>query len=409
MCPDVVKGVYLSGWEYNRLLQDDLFQPRISALPGEILWNGGAYFWMFEEVWCTKESLDNEIASATMMGWATGRIFEELALKGILRPLDWKADLNQVTKGALERAHRSLREGYGSVSKPELRTAIENRDIRTLENLKMRLLTPIGENLGLALGSTPNSLELPEWRGPANTPTIAAQKAVRDFLSKVAQPVVKLNPDNSLPTGIRLCNPPGTGLSDAVKQEQKRIQREHEAPMISELLAGEGQFTGAEGFVPYFAALTQHKHAYDAINIQLLRDWKENVKRLTELRQAAKKHLWPALHEEWLPQIMADPTAGARLSPKIAAATRLLGHLDMPTTLAITTVPVGTFGLARTLTEMTNLSMPTATAVATATGSAATLAIAANKELRDIIKDLKNRRNLALFYQQAKAISNRTK
>ena len=35
-------NIYLSGWEYNRLLSKDPTEPRISALPAEILWNGAA-------------------------------------------------------------------------------------------------------------------------------------------------------------------------------------------------------------------------------------------------------------------------------------------------------------------------------------------------------------------------------
>lgn len=67
-------SVYLSGWEYNRLLQDDPAQPRVSALPASILWNGSHQLWMFENVFCARESFENEVEATDMLGWVTGTI-----------------------------------------------------------------------------------------------------------------------------------------------------------------------------------------------------------------------------------------------------------------------------------------------------------------------------------------------
>ena len=79
MKPPKINSVYLSGWEYNRLLQSEPWQPRNSALPGEVLWNGSAQFWLFENIYCTKEALDNENVAGQELNWATGKIFTELS------------------------------------------------------------------------------------------------------------------------------------------------------------------------------------------------------------------------------------------------------------------------------------------------------------------------------------------
>jgi len=71
-------GIYLSGWEYNRLLQRDPIARRNSALPAEIPWNGAAPLWLFRNVFCTQEGIDNEWRAYELLGWPTGRIFTEL-------------------------------------------------------------------------------------------------------------------------------------------------------------------------------------------------------------------------------------------------------------------------------------------------------------------------------------------
>lgn len=89
-----VNGIYLPGWEYNRALADEPCEPRNSALPGALLWDGAAPLWMFEKVYCTKDSLDNELLAAEELGWATSRIFGQLASGvgdsgPILEAVDW--------------------------------------------------------------------------------------------------------------------------------------------------------------------------------------------------------------------------------------------------------------------------------------------------------------------------------
>ncbi len=70
-------SIFLSGWEYNRVLRSDPFQSVTSGLPAQALWNGSAQFWMFKDVYCTKESLIGDLAAA-----------EDLGCKGVKSALD---------------------------------------------------------------------------------------------------------------------------------------------------------------------------------------------------------------------------------------------------------------------------------------------------------------------------------
>ena len=123
-----INSVYLSGWEYNKLLQNDPLKPRNTALPAEILWNGAAQLWLFEKVLCTKESLESERYAAETLGWASCKIFAELADSrfGIIETVDWNRDLKETTKEALKARHKKLRED----NKPEdIRSAIREKDV----------------------------------------------------------------------------------------------------------------------------------------------------------------------------------------------------------------------------------------------------------------------------------------
>ncbi|MDE1672676.1 hypothetical protein [Nocardia gipuzkoensis] len=403
--PDVVEGVYLSGWEYNRLLQSEPLVPRVSALPAEILWNGAAHLWMFKEVWCTKESLAAEVAAADVMGWKTGQIFTELANMGIIRTLDWENDLSSITKTSLGVVHKALRKKTSDGA--SIREAIESRDVRTLERIKFEYLSPIAENLGLVLGTTPNSLQLSTWKRSAD-PSIAAQIEVRKFLSRLSEPILKPGSGDFSPSGLRLCDRPGTGVDPNEVKRQQIVQEKHEAPMISELLAGEGPYTGPEGFVPYFEALAPHRKAYDEINNQLYANWTSNRKHLLELRRKAEKGLWPQLHREWLPQILADPKSAEGLATHIDAATRRLGYLDMPTAMAFLSVPFGSVAISRVLGELADLTAGDVATIATITGGTTMAALTLRKDFREAVVDIANRRNISVFYQKAAAIKRKT-
>jgi hypothetical protein len=202
MSVGAIEGVYLSGWEYNRLLGSSPFTPRISALPSEVLWNGGAHLWLFKNVWCTKESLANEMAADEIMGWRTGRIFTELASEGVLRPLDWNADLTEPTKKLLASRHSELRARYQEGA--DVRRAIEDRDTRMLERMKIQLLDPIARSLHLIVGVTPNSIKLPEWKDRRQADSAVPEVEIRRTLAEVSAPLTRGEGGNVLrPSPVR--------------------------------------------------------------------------------------------------------------------------------------------------------------------------------------------------------------
>src|SRR5580698_10860192 len=100
-------SVFLSGWEYNRVLQPDPATPRNSALPASILWNGSHQLWMFETVFCTKESFENETRATDRLGWVDGTVLRDLAKEGILRTVDWQG-LPAETKDRLQQARAQV-------------------------------------------------------------------------------------------------------------------------------------------------------------------------------------------------------------------------------------------------------------------------------------------------------------
>src|SRR5262249_49885653 len=81
-------SIFLSGWEYNRVLSENPFLPRNSGLPAEVLWNGAAPFWLFRKVYCTKEAFDIEKTCDERLQWATGWIFQKLKREGLIEPVD---------------------------------------------------------------------------------------------------------------------------------------------------------------------------------------------------------------------------------------------------------------------------------------------------------------------------------
>lgn len=391
-----IDGVYLSGWEYNRILGPSPLTPRISALPSEILWNGAAHLWLFREVWCAKESLANEMAADEIMGWRTGRIFAELANEGVLRPLDWAADLSEPTRKLLLNNHEELRKRYHQGD--DVRAAIKDRDMRALENMKIQLLEPVARSRGLIVGITPNSITLPEWKKEDRDDAATSQVEVHRFLAEVSAP---LTGQLVAPSGLTLCERPGTGVAKSNVDRQNEVARTYEEPMISELLAGEGRYAGAEGYVPYLEDLTPHRSAYEPINTQLYTNWHANRDKLFRLRSAAEKYLWPNLHGEWLPELLADPSSApriARLVDRAIMRSEIGGLLTMRTdfVLGMTSVSIPIV-VGRMLTEMADA---TARALITATaGVAVYTAVKAGLERR---RDTRAEKNLALFYQQAR-------
>lgn len=276
-------SVYLSGWEYNRLLQADPSRPRISALPASILWNGSHQLWMFEHVYCARESFENEIEATDRLGWVNGTVLRDLQREGILKTIDWKT----LPVELKDRLRRTRAEALQRLPEARIRAAISNGEAPTLELAKILILEPILDHFGCFESGAPNSIS--NWSlsrtAATNSPRVSSTLA------------------HLLTDGLQVCRPPGTGISEEANRRQRHVQETVESPMIPHLLAGEGEFKGARGFVPYFRKLERYRDAYEATNSQLTSDWHQNKQQLFALREAAGRYLWPDLHGYWLPLI----------------------------------------------------------------------------------------------------------
>jgi len=76
-----------------------------------------------------------------------------------------------------------------------------------------------------------------------------------------------------------------------------------ETDRINDLVAGEGDYSGPVGYLPYLRTLESYRPVYQTIDIQLAREWEESRIALNRLRDAAKRHLWRPLHNEWIPEL----------------------------------------------------------------------------------------------------------
>lgn len=287
-------AIYLSGNEYNRILSPDPLEPRYSALPAEILWNGAAQFWLFEHVYCTKESLECEAAAADQLGWATGKIFLDLQRKGFLKSFDW-SDLrsNTVVLEELGEVHAALRL---EVDQNNLLAMLRARQDGELEALKLRLLKPILKHCKCVQSISINSIS--HW-SPEIATRVKADSAMTSALNELVDQVGKAQPGYF---AFELCRPPGTGISQDQVTPQLDVERRIQAPMIPDLFAG--RLTQAD----YFTPLKPSASVYAPINEQLWRDYREHIEVLERLRDIAKENLWRDLHNDWLPRLESDPT-----------------------------------------------------------------------------------------------------
>ncbi len=87
--------------------------------------------------------------------------------------------------------------------------------------------------------------------------------------------------------------------------------------MIPDLVAGNGPFSGANGYEPYLAELAKHRDVYRPVNRQLLADWEKQESKLFRLQDAAEKYLWPSLHGEWISELLANPKAAPIFARRI--------------------------------------------------------------------------------------------
>ncbi len=380
-------AIFLSGWEYNRVLQQNPLAPTTSALPAEMLWNGAAQFWLFEKVYCTKESLESEVAAADTLGWATGTIFEDLQKRGFLQPFDWK-DLESespVQQQYLLEVHHRLHAKYNEAA---ILTLLKTGNASELEAIKLHLLNPILTHLNCVQNISPNSIQ--NWISSRDNQTRSASSIPR-AVRLLVQPLMKRR--TLIRAGLRLCRPPGKGVSEKELRDQKEIEQTVEKPLIPYLLAG--KLPQQE----YLGALVPYAKSYAPINQQLKREYAENLDRLERLRELAKKHLWPELHEEWLPQLEEDehflPKFEIQLRDALLRA-RLDPYLENLTDTAITVVSGLTgFAVGKI---MRDFGQPLESSAATA----ATVGAGMKQSLDAIHKRSRNKtNNLTLFYQKA--------
>lgn len=299
-----INGIYLPGWEYNRLLGDSPHEPRNSALPGAIFWNGAAPLWMFEKVYCTKESLDNERLAAQEIGWSTSRIFGELA-RGIggegpiLEPVDWN-DLDENTKGHLDAVHdvhggRQVRHWIDQANDPEL------------ERMNYAILNPVAISKQSVVAGSMSGLR--HWLSPSapgpGAHTVDRQEEVQRLLKLISDPISKAQSRN----GLHLMRHPRDWDPVALARQDEAKERV-ETPYIRDLLAGEGAFAGERGYESYIRNVATERDAYRGVDAPLVADWERNQLSLLRLRDVASKHLWPKLHGDWLPALVkGDPGA----------------------------------------------------------------------------------------------------
>ncbi len=381
-------GIYLSGWEYNRLLQSDPIARRNSALPAEILWNGAAPLWLFRNAFCAQEAIDNEWRAYEILGWPTGRIFTELVNEGVVSPIDWSG-LPASTQNLVRAEARLLRSQFDD---SRIRELIANGEIGELDTIKNSLIAPIVDHKRCALAVTPNSLR--NWITPSgeNVPS-SSEVVLREIASRG-------------PSGLQLCSPPGTGMPEALRA-QAEVQRRYETPMIPDLLAGEGRFEGPTGYEDYLSALEPFRGVFSPINDQLLAEWQLNKRRLFKVREAAQAYLWPLLHDEWLPALEDGEISSKDIidlldrefrSRRFSGILTVSGRIAVIVTTAATASIQSAMGLLAALPPGTADKSIIAAGVAAGAGSAAGLA--SDSLLKKYQEHQDPVRKLTLFHQQ---------
>jgi hypothetical protein len=288
-----INSVYLSGWEYNRLLSADPTTPRNSALPASILWKGAHQLWMFENIYVTKEAWENELYATDQLGWVMGDVlrflWEQENAVTILNWAEFDYDLRECLKAA--------RAGFDADVHDLVRAAIRDGDPGRLEGLKNRLLAPVLDRFGCMPSGAPT--ELGNWRPQRASCENNSGSTASLLHAGVAELVVP---------GIQTCRSPGTLATAYDRERQRQVQTKIEAPMIPDLLAGEREFAGSAGYVPYIDALKKHRAAYAPVNDAMRADWLSQCDNISRLRDVARERLWPHLHNEWLPNILEDTT-----------------------------------------------------------------------------------------------------
>ena len=385
--------IFLSGWEYNPLLSNNPLAPRSSGLPAQVLWDGTAQFWLFEKVLCSKESLDGDMAASQALGWSTGDIFDNLRVRGFLKPVTLSEEVSRLPEleKDLKATWLQLKTDY---DKQILRLLENGRDDK-LEEIKLGLLSPLLKRLNCLQNISPNSIRHWTLDTVADRPTSPVSRG----LAAIAQPVASAR--WPIRAGFTLCRPPGTGVPLASRLKQKRVEQQIEKPMIPRLLAG---LLSQE---EYHDELKPNNLVYKPISAQLSGDYERNIDRLERLRNAAERHLWKDLHGEWLPRLEEDPAFLPEFKNLIRYALARAAfdpYLGWITDLAIMGVNVG----IKAGVDLSLAAAGVGPAVASDVGSAA--GAAAGVILKGVEKTKRDASNgLTVFYQKSRKLLRSTK
>ncbi len=287
-------SIFLSGWEYNRVLAPTPTTPLVSGLPAPVLWSGGAQFWLFKNVYCTVEAFNGDYAAYQDLGWSTGFIFAELKRLGFVKTVDLQAlvDDDAQIRTKLNARHTQLQSEY---SEATILRLLETGQDSELERIKLRLLRPVLEHLRCVQNVSPNSIQNWITSHPTNLQTPASNSALALLAGSIADATDQYR------AGAKLCRPPGSGLPDHVLLAQRKVEQEVQKPLIPSLLVG--RLPQAE----YHTALQGTRSVYEAIDKQLLADFRRHIGKLQDLRALAETHIWKDLHGEWLPKLEREP------------------------------------------------------------------------------------------------------
>jgi hypothetical protein len=382
-----ISSLFLSGWEYNRVLFEDPFKAHSSGLPAQVLWNGSSQFWLFEKVYCTKEALDGDFAGYEALDWSTGRIFKDLERRGFLEAVDIseRSTKDQLLKHDLAAAHAQLRELH---SEDSILGLLEEGNDEKLELIKCDLLSPVFEHLNCVKNISPNSIR--HWMD--NTITEESKetddgKLIKRLIDPIAKSIEPLR------VGSPLCRPPGSGLPEEHLRRQREIEQTVQRPLIPLLLSG--QLPNEE----YLKALEPTADVYKSINGQLWNDYEQNIGRLERVRDAAKDHLWPNLHANWLPELKDRPQFENEFKDILRDAIlhAKFKNLDLETltNIGITGISGGIGLLSGLLASVAGADMHVSTGVV----GTATLAVRAQL-VSSYKKRLEAARPLIAFYQK---------
>ena len=297
-----IKNGFISGWEYNLILdRDPILSSRASGLPAKALWQCGSIFWMFETVECPLRAYEGDLSALKNLGWATGAIFADLKEMEALCPIDLKEALSPTERDKFVKNHDKIR---NSISESQLRNDIVAGRVERLDATKLCLFESLMRSRNCLPVVSPNSVK--HWYG--NQETIEPMHGV---FAEITGPI-----ESSLPILTYLIDPPATLVSQEVLSRQQAEEERSQKHLIPDLLLGHLPQAEYESLVR-----TGDMSVYEPLNKMMAECWSYRKPLLLELRRSAKRNLWKHLHKDWLPEIFDDPQNGpARVKKYIKKA-----------------------------------------------------------------------------------------